>query len=185
MKNNKKKQLGPVRIIISTAFLLAIAIGVAFAIGISTVTEHTNATEFCTSCHSMQWVTAEWKQSYHYKNASGVRAECADCHVPHSLGPKMLAKILAAKDVWGEITGVINTKEKFEKHRWVMANRVWAKMEATNSRECRSCHAFEFMKTTEQAKFTRKKHAKAQREGKTCIDCHRGVAHEAPVKPKT
>ena len=165
------------------AFLLAIGIGIAIAVGTSTVAEKTNTTEFCTSCHSMQWVTAEWKESYHYKNASGVRAECADCHVPHSLGPKLYAKVIAAKDVWGEITGSINTKEKFEKHRWTMANRVWEKMRATNSRECQSCHAFEFMNTSEQAKFSRKKHLKAQKQGQTCIDCHKGIAHEEPENP--
>jgi|TARA_B110000495_G_C22954428_1_gene559069 cytochrome c-type protein NapC len=181
---NEKKQSKLVKTIISGTFLLAIVLGVSFAILGSVVTEQTNSTEFCTSCHSMQWVTNEWKESYHYKNASGVRAECADCHVPHSLGPKMVAKLLAAKDVWGEVTGVIDTKEKFESHRWVMANRVWDKMKATDSRECRSCHAFESMDTTEQTKFSRKKHAKAELEGKTCIDCHRGIAHEMPTEPR-
>lgn len=165
------------------AFLLATGLGVIITMGFSTVTEKTNTTEFCTSCHSMQWVTQEWKESYHYKNASGVRAECADCHVPHSFGPMLHAKIIAAKDVWGEMTGVINTKEKFENHRWTMANRVWGKMRATDSRECRSCHAFEFMDTSEQAKFSRKKHLKAQELGKTCIDCHKGIAHEEPENP--
>jgi len=37
--------------------------------------------------------------------------------------PKMLAKLLAAKDVLGEVTGVIDTTDKFESHRWVMTNR--------------------------------------------------------------
>jgi cytochrome c-type protein NapC len=36
----------------------------------------------------------------------------------------MLAKLIATKDVWVEVTGVIDTKDKFESHRWVMANRV-------------------------------------------------------------
>ena len=163
--------------------LAIIGVGFFFAIGSSTVLDATNTTEFCTSCHSMQWVEEEWMESVHYQNASGVRAGCPDCHVPHSLGPKLVAKVLAAKDVWGEINGTIDTKEKFEAHRWTMANRVWSRMEATDSRECRSCHEFESMDLSEQEKISRKKHKKAQAEGKTCIECHKGVAHKKPRDP--
>ena len=165
--------------------LLLLALGFSLAIGSSAVLETTNTEEFCTSCHSMQWVKQEWMESIHYQNASGVRAGCPDCHVPHSLGPKLVAKVLAAKDVWGEIIGTIDTEEKFEEHRWTMANRVWAKMEATDSRECRSCHGFDSMDLSEQEKISRKKHKKAQAEGKTCIECHKGVAHEEPTEPDT
>ena len=165
--------------------LVLIGIGFFFALGSSAFIETTNTTEFCTSCHSMQWVQEEWMESYHYKNASGVRAGCSDCHVPHQLGPKLYAKVMAAKDVWGEIMGTIDTEEKFEAHRWKMANRVWARMEATDSRECRSCHAFDSMDLTEQERTSRKKHKRAQEQGKTCIECHKGVAHEEPTEPDT
>ena len=69
-------------------------------------------------------------ESIHYTNISGVRAGCSDCHVPHSLGPKLYAKIRAAKDVWHEILGTIDNEEKFEKHRWQMANAVWTANES-------------------------------------------------------
>ena len=173
----------PAQVLRWIGFLFAIALGVFFTLGSSKVLDVTNTEEFCTSCHSMQWVKEEWMESYHYKNASGVRAECQDCHVPHSLGPKLYAKAMAAKDVWGEIMGTIDTEEKFEAHRWKMANRVWAKMEATNSRECRSCHTFEAMDLSEQEKISRKKHKRAEERGKTCIDCHKGVAHTEPTEP--
>jgi len=68
--------------------VIVFIVGMLFTFGSSEVLEQTNTTEFCTSCHSMQWVKEEWMESVHYKNASGVRAECADCHVPHSLGAK-------------------------------------------------------------------------------------------------
>lgn len=181
MSDESKK---PVNLLRWILFLIAIAIGVAFSIGSSKTLEATNTTEFCTSCHSMQWVKEEWMDSMHYSNASGVRAGCPDCHVPHSLGPKLYAKVMAAKDVWGEIMGTIDTKDKFEQHRWTMANRVWAKMEATDSRECRDCHAFDAMDLSEQEKQSRKKHKKAEARGETCIECHKGVAHKTPRKPK-
>ena len=180
MSDRKKYTLGFISVF---GFIALIGLGFFSALGSSVALENTNTVEFCTSCHSMQWVKEEWMESVHYKNASGVRAGCPDCHVPNSLGPKLVAKVMAAKDVWGEIMGNIDTEEKFEEHRWVMANRVWAKMEATDSRECRSCHTFDAMALTEQEKTSRKKHKKAKKRGQTCIECHKGVAHEEPTEP--
>ncbi len=166
------------------AIILLIA-GAVAATSSSVVLEATNSTEFCTSCHSMQWVQEEWMESAHFSNISGVRAECSDCHVPHSLGPKMYAKLRAAKDVWHEILGTIDTEEKFEQHRWTMANAVWSRMKATDSRECQSCHTIAAMDLKEQDRSARKKHKNAETRGKTCIDCHKGVAHTLPKKPDT
>jgi len=143
----------------------------------------TNTTEFCTSCHSMQTNLAELKQTVHYSSASGVHAGCADCHVPKEFIPKMIAKVMAAKDVYHEILGTIDTPEKYEKHRWDMASRVWAKMKATDSRECRTCHSFDHMDLSAQDKSARKRHDSATEKGKTCIDCHKGIAHEEPDEP--
>ena len=74
----------------------------------------TNEMDFCISCHTMQINMDEYKETVHYKNASGVRPTCADCHVPKSFGPKMLAKIMADNDVFHQILGTIDTKEKYE-----------------------------------------------------------------------
>lgn len=160
--------------------LLIFVLGVVFTGLFSMGLAYTNELEFCTSCHSMQTNLREYKETVHYKNASGVRAVCSDCHVPKAFFPKMLAKIMAAKDVWGEITGKIDTPEKYEAHRWEMANAVWDKMKASNSRECRSCHNFGAMAFDEQDRSARKRHARAEERGETCIDCHTGIAHEEP-----
>ncbi len=164
--------------------LLIFVLGVVFTGLFSMGLAYTNELEFCTSCHSMQTNLREYKETVHYKNASGVRAVCSDCHVPKAFFPKMLAKIMAAKDVWGEITGKIDTPEKYEAHRWEMANAVWDKMKASNSRECRSCHNFGAMAFDEQDRSARKRHARAEERGETCIDCHTGIAHEEPEEPE-
>ncbi len=144
----------------------------------------TNEMEFCTSCHSMKVNLEEYKETIHFKNPSGVRATCSDCHVPKAFIPKMVAKVMAAKDVYHEIMGTIDTKEKYESHRWDMASRVWTKMKASDSRECKTCHAFDQMDLSEQDRSARKRHGKAQDQGKTCIDCHKGIAHEEPDEPE-
>lgn len=145
--------------------------------------EATNTTEFCTSCHTMVTNLEELKQTVHYNNASGVTVGCADCHVPRDLGPKLRAKLLATRDIYHEIIGTIDTPEKYEANRWRLANRVWQKMKATDSRECRECHSFEHMDLSEQDRFARKKHERAVDRGQTCIDCHKGIAHEEPDEP--
>ncbi len=163
---------------------LVFTAGVAATALFNTGLAYTNTTAFCTSCHSMRWNLEEFADSEHFLNHSGVRIGCANCHVPKAFLPKMKAKILAYKDVLHEILGTIDTKEKFEARRWEMASRVWAKMKATDSRECRTCHSWKAMAMDEQDKVARKKHGRARDEGKTCIDCHKGVVHELPDKPE-
>lgn len=165
--------------VVTPIFLL----GVFFSIGFGYGLKYTNEMDFCTSCHTMKINLEEYKKTPHFKSASGVRATCSDCHVPKPFLPKMVAKVMAAKDVWHELIGTIDTKAKFEAHRWDMASRVWAKMKANDSRECRSCHSWDGMDLSEQDRLARKKHGRSQENGKTCIDCHKGIAHEEPDEP--
>jgi len=166
-------------VIVSIIFLAGIIFAGLFNVGLA----YTNEMEFCTSCHSMKVNLEEYKETIHYKNPSGVQATCSDCHVPQQFVPKMVAKIMAAKDVYHEIAGTIDTPEKYEAHRWDMATRVWSKMKGTNSRECLNCHQFDNMDLTAQSRSARARHGNAPDKGQTCIDCHRGVAHEEPDEP--
>ncbi|MBF0370808.1 MAG: NapC/NirT family cytochrome c [Magnetococcales bacterium] len=148
-----------------------------------------NSMEFCVSCHEMSYAYEEYKETVHYKSPSGVRATCADCHVPKadSVGgwfAKMKAKMMASKDTYHYILGTYDTKEKYEAGRWAMANAVWDKMRARNSKECLSCHDFDAMDLEEQDRSARKKHGKAIKAGEQCIDCHTGIAHEEPEEPE-
>nr|WP_209990463.1 NapC/NirT family cytochrome c [Azospirillum picis] len=147
----------------------------------SVVIEKTNSLEFCVSCHSMQaTVYQEYKKSPHFSNASGVRAICSDCHVPKEFGPKMVAKAMAVKDLWHTALGTIDTPEKFEQNRLHLAKQVWAKMEATDSRECRSCHKQDAMDIHKQTPKASTVMAKGLERGETCISCHKGIAHKLP-----
>lgn len=149
--------------------------------GFHAFADYTSSVEFCTSCHEMQnGPFNELKKTIHYSNRTGVRAVCKDCHVPHTFFPKFAAKIFAVKDVYHHYAGTIDTPEKFEERRLEMAKRVWAKMEATQSRECRNCHDFQAMKLEDQGRRTKIKHPVAIQEGKHCINCHKGIVHELP-----
>lgn len=140
----------------------------------------TDNIEFCTSCHSMGIAYQEYQASKHHQNTSGVRAVCTDCHVPSEWGPYVLAKIEATRDLLAEVRGTIDTPEKFAAKRLELAQRVWARMEASDSRECRSCHAFESMVAADQTKEAQAQHARAPSKNETCIDCHKGLVHAMP-----
>lgn len=155
--------------------------GILFWGGFNTGMDATNKLEFCISCHEMRDnVYQEYKQTIHYSNRTGVRAVCSDCHVPKDWGHKILRKIQASGEVWGKIVGTIDTKEKFEAKRLTLARHEWARMKAADSRECRNCHTFAGMDTEKQKNRARKQHETAQKDGMTCIDCHKGIAHKKP-----
>lgn len=153
-------------------------IGILFWAGFNTFVSVTNSEAFCaTACHSMrEFVTPEWRESSHYSNRTGVRATCADCHVPEPFVAKMVAKVIATKDVYHEIIGTIRTRDQFEVLRMNYKQRVWNKMTRTDSRECRNCHSVTAMDFDRQLQF---EHAPIL-EYWTCIDCHKGIAHELP-----
>ncbi|NVJ92628.1 MAG: pentaheme c-type cytochrome TorC [Methylocystaceae bacterium] len=164
-------------------FLLAAAfiVGIIFWGGFNTFMEYTNRLEFCVSCHEMeQAVYQEYKKSPHYSNASGVRAVCSDCHVPKEWFPKLVRKIKASQEVYHKLIGSIDTVEKFEGKRLELAKHVWATMEANDSHECRNCHSFDAMNFEKQHPKASKTMQKAMKDGATCIDCHKGIAHKLP-----
>ncbi len=172
---------------ISLITLLALGFGggIIFWGGFNTALEATNTLSFCISCHEMRdTVYQEYQQTMHYKNRTGVRAICPDCHVPHDWTHKMARKMKASFEVWGKLTGVVDTPEKFEANRMRLATDEWARMEKAGSRECLNCHSFDAMLAAKQKPLAQKNHLLARDTGKTCIDCHKGIAHLLPKEYK-
>ncbi len=156
--------------------------GVLFWGGFNTALEVTNTEQFCTSCHEMRDnVFEELKTTIHYSNRSGVRATCPDCHVPHNWTDKIARKMQASKEVWGKIFGTIDTREKFLDGRLKLAIHEWDRLKANDSLECRNCHEFDSMDLTRQSPRAAQVHKLWLGTGeKTCIDCHKGIAHKLP-----
>jgi cytochrome c-type protein NapC len=156
--------------------------GIVFWGGFNTAMEATNTEAFCTSCHEMRDnVFVELRRTIHYSNRSGVRAGCPDCHVPHDWTHKIARKMQASKEVWGKIFGTIDTREKFLEHRLTLARHEWARMKANDSLECRNCHGADFMDVTRQSPRAASAHERFLFTGeRTCIDCHKGIAHRLP-----
>jgi nitrate/TMAO reductase-like tetraheme cytochrome c subunit len=153
--------------------------GIIFWGGFNWALELANTEAFCISCHEMRDnVYKELQETIHFKNRTGVRATCSDCHVPRDWFYKVRRKIQASNELLHKILGTVDTPEKFEQHRLELAQRVWATMKSTNSRECRNCHSAEAMDPHKSPSAQMMQ--EAMRNGLTCIDCHQGIAHHLP-----
>ncbi len=169
-------------------FLLGIPVGglAAFVVGVIVTggfvggLKFAETDRFCTSCHEMNTAFEELKQSPHSSNVSGIQAGCGNCHVPPALLPGLWRHVQAYKEVWGHLTGKLNTPAKYESLRLEMAQKIWAELKANDSAECRSCHTPAAMAFSKQPQAAADAHQSLGKSGMTCIDCHQGVAHTVP-----
>ncbi len=173
---------------LSLAFLTlgGFVAGVAFWGAFNTALEVANTETFCVGCHEMRDnVYQELQGTIHWTNPAGVRATCPDCHVPHPWTLKIARKMQASKEVWGKVFGIIDTREKFLALRPTLAAHEWARMSANRSAECRNCHnplSMDLAKQSPQAASAHK--AQLLTGEKSCIDCHKGIAHHLPETAK-
>lgn len=164
-----------------TLLIVGIVVGVALIVVPHVGMKVTSTTEFCVSCHSMETVYEEYKQSVHFQNASGVRAECHDCHIPNDLPGMIKRKLEASNDIYQTfIAHSIDTPEKFEAKRAELAEREWARMKENNSATCRSCHDYDSMDHAKQNPEAARQMQIAAKDNQSCIDCHKGIAHQLP-----
>ena len=75
----------------SLIILLFLVIGLGAITGVNVALDKVDNLEFCISCHYIRpTIYKEYKETSHYKNRTGVRAECDDCHVPKPFIPKII-----------------------------------------------------------------------------------------------
>jgi nitrate/TMAO reductase-like tetraheme cytochrome c subunit len=161
---------------------LALVLG-AVLLGTMNWTLHkTSETDFCYTCHSHEaFIKPEYEASSHFRNQHGVRAGCADCHLPHDNWFELVrTKIVVSFDIIPELHGKIETAEKYEAHRAEMAQTVWREFKENDSKFCRGCHTFNAMDFEQQDRRAARRHQEAGEKGETCIDCHYGIVHKEP-----
>ena len=100
--------------------------------------------------------------------------------MPREWHYKIARKIQASNELWHHLLGTVDTPEKFQAKRAVLAASEWKRMQGNDSRECRNCHDYTSMDYSRQERRASAAHPKAFESGKTCIDCHKGVAHRLP-----
>ena len=176
-----KRLLALIKTYATVPIIVALFVGAVSVTGFNAALSYTNTESFCISCHEMEVnAFAEYEDTIHDSNRSGVCATCPDCHVPKEFWAKMWRKTRASMELVGKITGKLDTPEKYDEHRYEMALKVWQRMKDTDSRECRNCHNEAKMNPEKQTPEAIDRHAKGVEEGKTCIDCHFAIAHYEP-----
>jgi nitrate/TMAO reductase-like tetraheme cytochrome c subunit len=170
----------------SAPLLLVVAflVGVGAVVATHDMVRTTQDNNYCTTaCHSMGRVGQEYAASLHGLNSRGLHADCADCHVPHDYPAVFFYKAKSGlRDVIQEIRGVIATDEQFEQERLRLAKAVWKEYQGNDSAACRQCHVFGDAVIEKQKPAAQQAHKKLDRPEATCVDCHRGVAHVAPLE---
>lgn len=160
---------------------IGVFVGIFTVVGFEVGMGLTNTEEFCSGCHMQPGATTEtYYTSTHFKNKTGVRPICSDCHVPVEFGNKMWRKFLASQELWSHFSGNIDTTEKYLDNVLHMREKEIARMKANDSQECRNCHEVSQMNFELQTAQAQQFHSTMKSEGKTCIDCHQGLTHLSP-----
>jgi cytochrome c-type protein NapC len=163
-----------------TLLAAGFALGLVGTVGFQYALDAVGTNAFCGSCHAND-AAREWRESVHHDNSSGFVTGCSDCHVPREFLPKVARTAKSVREIWGHLTGVINTREKYEAHRKAMDEREWNRLRGNGARECRNCHDPESMANKDKADAGAI-HRSAPAGGMVCIDCHKGVGHRAPAQ---
>jgi len=80
---------------------LGLFVAVLLVIGGAAGLAWSSTEQFCIGCHEMRDnAYAEYKDTIHDRNRSGVRAVCTDCHVPREPVPLILRKMAATFELY-------------------------------------------------------------------------------------
>lgn len=164
------------------SLLIGLVVG-AIATGAgNTMLHETSETGFCVSCHVYEEFYPAFQESVHQRNASGVRAECQDCHIPHEsfLGRVAHKTKSGLRDLWAYHVEGVDTPEAFAERLPGLAEDVWAYYLENDSQQCRSCHNPDGWDYEAQSAAAAAVHKQATEQGQTCIQCHQGIAHPVP-----
>ena len=130
---------------------------------------YSSTTDFCISCHEMVEPYQQYKDSLHYKNGSGVVADCADCHLPPGAFEGWYAKIAqGAKD---SVMHVLLDPDDIDYKKWRLAA-----MRNIRSEACQSCHKDLISPGLTKGGLIAHK-AFLRGEAKTCLQCHENLVH--------
>ncbi len=167
--------------------VVGIVIGVVGYFATQQTLHATSTDQFCMSCHSNHSLKDEVLASAHGGGRAGVTVQCQDCHLPHGPVDYLIKKIIVSKDLYGFLTiDGFNTQAWLDENRKEQADLALKYFRSNDSANCQHCHTriYENQPETMKPMAVRmhtnnfKKDPEAR---KTCVDCHKGVAHPYPT----
>lgn len=157
------------------SILVLVVLGGAVFVPVSM--SKTSATEYCLSCHEMKKHGDELKKSSHAVDKNKKPIECAQCHIPSSVGPKDVGvkTIHGMKDLIVDYPG---DPERLSRRDMQHVARRFVPDE-----NCLACHQ-DLQKTTKDqpistvGKLCHEAHLGANGTTKrNCAGCHYNMAH--------
>jgi cytochrome c nitrite reductase small subunit len=151
------------------ALLSAVLVGIPVGLGLFTfryaegLSYFSNDPRACTNCHIMRDEYDSWAKSGHHHVAV-----CNDCHLPHAIVPKLVAK---SRNGWNHSSAF--TLQNF--HEPIMISEKNAEILQEN---CLRCHA-DFVHDITAMQAPSPRHPE---ETVSCVHCHKNVGH-APTRP--
>ena len=168
--------------------VVGVVVGVVGFFATQQTLHATSSDAFCMTCHRDHSLRDEVMASAHGGGRAGVTVQCQDCHLPHGPFAYLLKKIIVSKDIIGLMTiDGFMTQEWLDENRKEQADLALKYFRSNDSANCQHCHT----RIYEDQPDTMKKMAvrmhtmnfkKAPESRKTCVDCHKGVAHPYPKK---
>ena len=169
-------------------------VGAASLMAAMQAVHYSSTDEFCTNaCHSMQWATDAYRRSEHYSNSLGLRAGCADCHVPyhtkHSGPLEYLERVafktkIGIRDMIAEARGEIATRGQWEQERPRLSREVEQWFKDSRSITCQQCHDLKAF-GGDYSKMTKMVHADLLLATTVnCIKCHKRAGHVYGADPE-
>lgn len=143
----------------------------------------TGKSEFCSSCHEMDTFVKTYERDTHGgANRVGVKADCANCHLPQDSQIDYVATkvVSGTKEVVKHFSGNFSNKEYYENRK----NRE----DFVYSSGCISCHQEidngEFKTDNEKAKKMHKYYLskKGSDQAVECVSCHIEVGHNGELR---
>ncbi|MBE6268102.1 MAG: hypothetical protein E7092_03750 [Bacteroidales bacterium] len=140
--------------------------------------DKSSTNDSCMSCHYHTDSDMSWKQSIHHNSKSGVKTDCAACHLP----PKGTVEYTKAKiatgvkDVWSYIT---KNKEDID---WDSKGELEYAQKIVYNESCKACHVNIYPEGISDDGVTAHLYYDDNEEklGLQCISCHLDAGHYNP-----
>ena len=158
--------------------LAGLVLGIVVMLLADTAMTKTSTNSYCMSCHVHPEADAAWKMSVHYNNGSGVKTDCAACHLPPkgSKGYYAAKARTGMKDLWAYWTKKPEELDFESKKELDHAVRI------VYNASCKECHVNLFPEGISDDGVIAHLYYEENEEklGLQCISCHLDVGHYNP-----
>ena len=153
--------------------------GIILSLSLYQTSVYFSTNDSCALCHVHPHATESWLLSSHVNNASGVKVNCIDCHLPpkNQTWAHYSAKVkLGVHDLWGYLT---KDSADFD---WESKSQIEHAVKFVPNQSCTECHANLLPQGISDDGITAHLYYEENEKklNLQCISCHLDVGHYNP-----